>query len=101
MIKIENPVYMTCKEMEEKYPNCMIYVGKFKNLNETNGNSGGYPFALIEEDDHGKNLLGGDKYSEWKPLFICNTYQESEDVLVTGFAEIDEDEFERLLNDNN
>ncbi|MCL2016008.1 MAG: hypothetical protein FWG68_07145 [Defluviitaleaceae bacterium] len=100
MIKIENPVYMTCREMEEKYPNCMVFVGKYKNINKTNGNPGGYPFAIIEDSDHGTGILGGSNYSEWKPLFICNTYQEPEDVLVTGFVEIDEDEFERVQNEN-
>ncbi|MCL1987062.1 MAG: hypothetical protein FWG64_03715 [Firmicutes bacterium] len=74
MIKIENPVYMSCKEILEKYPNYMVWIGKYKDLNETHGNDGGYPFMLLEEDDLGEVPLDKVKYSEWLPIMQYNTF---------------------------
>ena len=99
MIKIENPTYMTCKEMHKKYPNCMIYVGKYKDLNETNGNDGGYPFALIEDSDLGKGVLDDDKYPEWKPMFLLDT-QPAPEILFWEFG-FGDDELELIENVSN
>ncbi|MCL2016143.1 MAG: hypothetical protein FWG68_07865 [Defluviitaleaceae bacterium] len=74
MIKIDNPVYMSCKEILEKYPNYMVWIGKYKDLNETHGNHGGYPFMLLEEDDLEKGLFSTDVYPEWKPTLLYSTF---------------------------
>ncbi|MCL2015274.1 MAG: hypothetical protein FWG68_03390 [Defluviitaleaceae bacterium] len=97
MIKIENPTYMTCREMRKKYPNCMVWVGKFKDSNETNGNSGGYPFALIEEDELGTLFLDTNKYPEWRPILEFDTFPVPKDF----FFDFDENELERIINDKN
>ncbi|MCL1987575.1 MAG: hypothetical protein FWG64_06360 [Firmicutes bacterium] len=89
MIKLENPKYMTCKEIGKVYPNYMVCIGKYRDLNETNGNDGGYPFALIEEDELGTGAVKLEDYKEWHPILKLSTFPE-DDFFVFDF----EDEIE-------
>ncbi|MCL1999045.1 MAG: hypothetical protein FWG65_09800 [Turicibacter sp.] len=74
MIRIENPRYMTRKEVEEKYPNYLVCMGKYRSLKETNGNDGGYPLLLVEKHELGDVFLEDSEYDEWSPVFELSTF---------------------------
>ncbi|MCL1988069.1 MAG: hypothetical protein FWG64_08900 [Firmicutes bacterium] len=74
MVEIKKPVYMTRTEIVEKYPNYIVCVGNYKNLNETNGNDGGYPFMLIEKHELDNIQLDYANYPQYEPIHEISTF---------------------------